>query len=297
MPSSIITSTTSSTVTNPTTLPSFSRTGTASRLYLAIFPATTSWSSRALTVTGFLRITRSTGWSRSAITRSLSETGAEQVPGARLHHVAGVDRLLLPGHRADVLQAVADRPGRLEPHELGGHDAARAVGRVLQEALDLGPHLGGELGQQAPARDLAHPADDLGALVRGEALEDLGGAAGVHLPEDRAAAVERGLVEDLDRPRHRQHAHHRGRLLPGELVDEVGDVGRLQLRHDLADPDEALVQPQADALEQVLGSAHAVSFSSSPRRASQRCRSSSRSSVKRGSVRRGSSFGVWAKRG
>ena len=55
VPSSIRTSMTSSTVTKPTTLPSFSTTGTASRLYLAIFWATTSWSSRASTViTGFV---------------------------------------------------------------------------------------------------------------------------------------------------------------------------------------------------------------------------------------------------
>ena len=292
-----MTSTTSSTVTKPTTLPSCSRTGTASRLYFAILPATASWSSRALTVTGFLRITRSTGWSSVGHHEVPQRHGAEEAAGPRLHHVAGVDRLLLPGHRADVLQALADRPGRLEPHELGGHDAARAVGRVLQEPLDLGPHLGGELGQQPPARDLAHAADDLGALVGGQAVEDLGGAARVHLPEDRAAAVERRLVEDLDRPRHRQHAHHRGGFLPGELVDEVGHVGRLQLRHHLADPDEALVQAEADPLEQFLGGAHAGSLSSSRRRVSHRRRSSSRISANRGSGRRGSSFGLWAKRG
>ena len=111
-------------------------------------------------------------------------------------------------------------------------------------------------GQEAPPRHLAHAADDLGALVGGEALQDLAGAAGVHLLEDRAAAVEGRLVEDLDRPRHREHAHDRGRLLAGELVDEVGDVGGLQLRHHLADPDEALVEAEADPLEQVLGGAH-----------------------------------------
>ena len=83
MPSSIMTSTTSSTVTKPTTLPSFSSTGTARRLYFAILPATASWSSRTLTVTGFRRMTASTGWSSSAITRSRSDTEPRSRPASR----------------------------------------------------------------------------------------------------------------------------------------------------------------------------------------------------------------------
>ena len=73
VPSSIITSMTSSTVTKPTTLPSFSSTGTASRLYFAILCATDSWSSSAVTVIAFLRITSVIGLVISAITRSRSE--------------------------------------------------------------------------------------------------------------------------------------------------------------------------------------------------------------------------------
>ncbi len=48
--------------------------------------------------------------------------------------------------------------------------------------------------------------------------------------------------------------------MPLQLVHEVGDVGRLQLGHDLADADEALVEPQPDPLEQVLGCAHDASL-------------------------------------
>ena len=71
---------TSSTVTKPTMLPSFSTTGTARRLYLAIFWATTSWSSRAFTVITRLRMTSDTGWWSSAITRSRRERNPRSLP-------------------------------------------------------------------------------------------------------------------------------------------------------------------------------------------------------------------------
>jgi hypothetical protein len=64
------TSITSSTVTKPTTLPSFSSTGTARRLYLAMRWATVSWSSSAATVTGLRRMISVMGRSSSAMTRS-----------------------------------------------------------------------------------------------------------------------------------------------------------------------------------------------------------------------------------
>ena len=85
VPSSMRTSMTSSTVTNPTTLPSFSSTGTARRLYFAILFATDSWSSSASAVMGLRRITSVRGRSRSAITRSRneSEPSSRPVSGSR----------------------------------------------------------------------------------------------------------------------------------------------------------------------------------------------------------------------
>jgi hypothetical protein len=41
----------------------------------------------------------------------------------------------------------------------------------------------------------------------------------------------------------------RGRLLQGELVQQLSRIGRRQLAHVRRDPDEALVEPQSDPLQ------------------------------------------------
>ena len=206
VPSSIRTSTTSSTVTKPTTLPSFSSTGTARRLYLAILCATDSWSSSASTVIGRRRITSAIGPLEVGHHQVAQGERAQQPARAGFEHVAGVDRLLVAGHRADVPEGVADPHRGVEADELGGHDAARRVVRVLAEPLHLRAHVRAQQGQELAAVALAHLLDEVGALVRGHPFEDLGGAGGGQVLQDRRPPRHGGLVEDLHRARHRQHA-------------------------------------------------------------------------------------------
>src|SRR4026207_1513449 len=96
-----MTSITSSTVTKPITLPSFSSTGTASRLYFAIFAATASWSSSAFTVTGLRSLTLS------------ARRAAEGVPRAGLGAHPLPARLRQRGHHQVAQRPRAEQLARL----------------------------------------------------------------------------------------------------------------------------------------------------------------------------------------
>jgi len=91
--------------------------------------------------------------------------------------------------------------------------------------LHLDPDYGAKLQEHATARVLAHLLDDVGALVGGQPVEDLRRAIGLELFEDRSAPAERRLVAELDGPGHRQHRDDHRRFRPGELIDEVGQIG------------------------------------------------------------------------
>jgi hypothetical protein len=157
-----------------------------------------------------------------------------------------------------VAQRVAHGHRRIEADELRGHDAARRALGIAEETLHLRPHVGRQLGEEPAPRDLAHAAHDLRPLVGGESLEELGGATGLQLLHGRAPAPERRLVEHLDGAGDGEHAQHRSRFLEAELVQELGEIGGGQLPHRLSDADEALVQPETDALEEILVVGHAL---------------------------------------
>ena len=186
----------------------------------------------AATVIGLRRMTSVSGRSSSAITRSRRETAPRSRPVSGLQHVAGVDRLLLAGDRAEVLQRVAHRHARLEAHELGGHDAARGVGRVLEQAAPPRRASADELGQQAAPLALAHAAHDLGALVGGELSRSCAAARPGSSCSTIAARRRRvGWSRTSTARGTGSMVMTAARLLQRELVHEVGHVHVGQLGH------------------------------------------------------------------
>ena len=88
-------------------------------------------------------------------------------------------------------------------------------------------------------------------------------AFGLELLQDRAAPAQGWLVAELDGPGHRQHHDDHRRVRTGEPIDQVGQVGGRQVGYALADLGEAVIGPQLNALEQILGRWH-VAWLSAP---------------------------------
>ncbi len=103
---------------------------------------------------------------------------------------------------------------------------------------------------------LAHLLHDVGPLVGRQPFEDLRGALGLEVLKDRPRRRKVGWSTDLDRARQGEHRHHGRGLDDGQLVDEIRQVGGRQVRDLFADPDEALVEPQPDALQKIFGRGH-----------------------------------------
>jgi hypothetical protein len=123
------------------------------------------------------------------------------------------------------------------------------VSGVLEEAFKLSARFGAQPGDDAPAIVLAHPLDDVGAFVGGDAVKNLRCARGLQLFENRCATAHRRLIEELNRTRYREHRHDGCCLDERQLVDEINNLGRGQICDLLADADETLIESQVDALE------------------------------------------------
>ena len=185
--------------------------------------------------------------------------GAQQAARRRLHHVAGVDGLLVPGHRAHVLQRLSHLHRGIEAHELGGHERARRALGIAQEALELGPGLRAELGQATPPRDLVHRGGRSRPAGRRRGPPGSGPTAWARASR-RWLRAGGGWAGPAPRPRGQgQHGEDGGRFLQGQLVDQLREVGRGKVRHRLPDPHEALVEAQPDAFQQVLVLRHDAS--------------------------------------
>ncbi|MCG3161772.1 MAG: hypothetical protein JMDDDDMK_02981 [Acidobacteria bacterium] len=82
-----------------------------------------------------------------------------------IEHVAGVNGFLFARDRADVFESFGDGELRVELDELGGHDAASGVLRILQQMFEFGFSFGVDPGQYAAAFSQSHLLNDVGAFV------------------------------------------------------------------------------------------------------------------------------------
>ena len=221
---------TSSTVTMPSTWPASSSTGMASRSYFEISRATSSRSVSGFTVTG-LRVspTWSTGRVRLRQHDVAERHHADQPLVPRLEHVDRVHRLLGGRDLADVALHLVHRPGGGHPDELGGHDAARRVGREAeQQAEDVAGWRGEEVDEPGPGL-VGQLAEELHLLVGGKRLDQRRGPCRLHAADQLAAPLELRLVEHLYRAVERQRGSHLDRRLDRQPVQPFRDVRRQEL--------------------------------------------------------------------
>ncbi len=126
-----------------------------------------------------------------------------------------------------------DRLGRGEVgrhrHELGGHDPAGRVLGIAEQLLDLGLLVGLHQGEDLVAGGLGQVGHQVGRVVGRHLLEDVGGPAGLEVLEH----LDLGLgLHLLDRVGHGvviERGQHTGPVARGELVDDRGEVGRMEL--------------------------------------------------------------------
>ena len=109
-----------------------------------------------------------------------------------VHHVQ-LEGALLRDRLAQVLDGLLHRRALVHGHEVGRHEAARRVLRILEDFLDLFGFL------------LLHEVEDLLRLLGGQLVDHVGGVLGRHLVEDardlhlveRAHQIEECLVVEL----------------------------------------------------------------------------------------------------
>ena len=228
--SSTSVSITSSTVTMPRMRRWSSMTGTASRLYFEISRAASSRSVSAVTVSGARRLPTSRTFSSRGGEELAQRYDVHQRLRLRIDDVDRVHCFLPPADFADQAQRLIDRPVRWNADELGRHDSARGVRRILEELLERGA------GRLAHRREQARPlfgrdfAEQVGLLVGRHRFDKRSDAARIDVLDDRAAvACELRLVEHLHRQLERKRRHHLRRRFRWQLAQRLGDVGRAQL--------------------------------------------------------------------
>src|SRR5262249_7925302 len=150
----------------------------------------------------------------------------------------------------NMAQGLADRHLRLERDELGGHDAAGAVVRILEQRFDLRVEFRAQLGKKIMAFVRAHLTNDLDALIVAEAGEELGGELALDVFEDPAAASEERLVADRDRLLERQQRENLASLREAQLVEHVREVGRAQVDEMRRQAGGILFEVQANVISE-----------------------------------------------
>lgn len=71
--------------------------------------------------------------------------------------------------------------------------------------------------------------------------------------EDRAATSHRWLIEELDRSRDREHGRYCRRFDDRQLIEEIYNIGRCEVRNTLADPYKTLLEPKVYAFKEIFG--------------------------------------------
>src|SRR5262245_65774663 len=95
---------------------------------------------------------RKHGILRGAGHESAKRDCLEEHLGVRIDDVNRIDSLSGALDLADMLQRLADGPGRRHAHELGGHDAARRLLWISEQLSERSPRLAIEPGKQAIPR-------------------------------------------------------------------------------------------------------------------------------------------------
>jgi hypothetical protein len=143
-----------------------------------------------------------------------------------VEHVDRVDRLLGAGDIADVSERLFDRPIRGHGQHLGGHDAARRLGRIAQQHRQRGARRRIEMLEQPVAGRHLELAEEIRLLVGRHRLDQRDGGVRLHAFDDLVAPVELRFVEHLYREIEWQRGHHFRRPGRRQIVQRFGDVCR-----------------------------------------------------------------------
>ena len=114
-------------------------------------------------------------------------------------------------------------------HELGGHDPAGRVLGVAEQLLDLGRLVALHEGEDLVARRLGQVGHEVRGVVRRHLLEDVGGPGGLEVLEHLDLRLGLHLLDRVGHGLVIERGEHAGPVARRELVDDRGEVGRVQL--------------------------------------------------------------------
>ena len=99
---------------------------------------------------------------------------------------------------------------------------------------------------------MAHPMDNVGALVRRDTGKNFRGAIGFQLFENGSAATHRRVVEEFDHARDRQHGNNGRGFGQGELVQQLSQIRGREIGHNLANADQTFIQSRVNPLQKLF---------------------------------------------
>ena len=175
-----------------------------------------------------------------------------------VHGVEALDRLDLRVHLLQVLQGLGHGPLGTDRRELLRHQAPRRPRRVAEQALGLGGVAGRHLLEQRLALPLRQALEQKRDFVAGHAVELrpelLGRGAMQDEPERLAFELREHGRSLLGRQRFEQNQP----LFLGQLVQELRDVGRMQVGHGRRYLGRVLADQLLDVGNDDLGKRHAA---------------------------------------
>ena len=141
------------------------------------------------------------------------------------------NRLSLAAH---LLEGLRRAELRLEPEELGVHEAAGGVLAVGKKLLDLARLARLHLGEELRGFLLGQIGEQVGGVVRLHLLEDVGSFPRLEGLEELALQLGLDLLQRVRRRFHRKPSEEDGALAAVEILEDLGQIGRMHFRHGAA---------------------------------------------------------------